>query len=111
MINLTPHEVKIFDDQNNIIATFPPSGQVARVSVKRQKVGEVNGIPIYANKFGEVQNLPPPQPDTVYIVSILVLQACPQRSDLVAPDTTPAGAIRDEQGKIIGVRGFQVIRS
>ena len=111
VVNLTPHEVKIIGEDGEVKAVFPPSGKVARVSVQRVQAGEINGVPVYANKFGEVENLPEPQPNTVYIVSLLVLQACPDRRDLVAPDTSPQGAVRDEQGRIIGVRGFQIIRS
>lgn len=58
IINLTPHEIKILDENGNVIAVFPPSGKVARVCVKRKKVGEIDGIPVYANKFGEVEGLP-----------------------------------------------------
>jgi len=39
----------------------------------------------------------------------LVLQAARNRSDLVAPDTSPQGAVRDSNGRIIGVKAFQVV--
>ena len=111
VVNLTPHEVKVLDENGNVVATFPPSGQIARVKTSREKVGEINGIPVFKTVFGKVEDLPESQPDTVYIVSLLVLQACPDRHDLVAPDTSPQGAVRDEQGRIIGVKGFQIIQS
>jgi len=92
-----------------VIATFPPSGKVARVKVERVKTGEVNGIPVYRTVFGAVENLPKPEKDTVYIVSVLVLQAVPHRSDLVAPDTTPESVVRNTKGQIVAVKGFQII--
>lgn len=119
-VNLTPHEVVIVkedcpnkvsngkDIEPYIITRIAPSGKVARVQTKRVKVSEIDGIPVYRTFFGEVENLPAPEKDTIYIVSILVLQA-ENRSDLVAPDTTPQSAVRDSQGKIIAVKGFQVI--
>jgi len=47
------------------------------------------------------------KPMYVYIVSSLVAQAVKGRQDVVAPDTSPSGVVRDEQGRIIGVKRFQ----
>lgn len=47
------------------------------------------------------------QPSIIYIVSSLVAQAAKDRNDVIAPDTSPAGVVRDEQGRIIGVKRFQ----
>jgi len=106
---LTPHEITIFDEKGQVKLKIPPSGRVARVKSRQVKVGEVNGIPVYKTEFTDIENLPDPQPNTIYIVSLLVLQACPHRRDLVAPDTSPQGAVRDPEGRIIGTRGFQVL--
>jgi len=38
-----------------------------------------------------------------------VLHAEFARKDLLAPDTSPTGTVRDEEGKIIGFRGFITI--
>ena len=110
-VNLTPHEIVIFDNEGrSVIKRIPPSGQVARVSVKRTKVAEIDGVPVYKTEYGEIEGLPEPKEDTVYIVSILVLQALKgTRKDVVAPDTSPASAIRDEQGRIKGVRAFTIL--
>jgi len=109
LVNLTPHEVTIYDENGNVKLRIPPSGQVARVKSRQVKIGEINGIPVFKTEFYDIEGLPDPQPDTVYIVSLLVLQACRDRKDLVAPDTSPQGAVRDSEGKIIGTRGFQVL--
>ncbi|MEM5868250.1 MAG: hypothetical protein QXG39_10080 [Candidatus Aenigmatarchaeota archaeon] len=110
LVNLTPHEIVVYDSSGqNILFKIPPSGTVARVSTFQQKVGELNGIPIYKTTYGKVENLPNPQPGVVYIVSILVLQALAgSRSDIVAPDTG-SGAVRDASGKIIGTKSFIVL--
>jgi hypothetical protein len=108
LVNLTPHEIVVYQG-DNVVLRVPPSGQVARVTTKEEVVGVVNGVPLVRTVYGEIQGLPDPQPGTIYIVSLLVLQALQgRRSDVVAPNTspTPLGAVRDAQGRIIGVRSF-----
>lgn len=97
IVNLTPHALKIGE------STFPPSGTVARVTADYRGLGAVNGIPIVAQTFGDVQGLPAPQADTAYIVSAIVFAALAgARSDVYAPDTGPT-AIRNDAGQIVGV--------
>lgn len=59
-------------------------------------------VPLAHKRYGDVTGLPESRPDTLYIVSTLIQQACPERSDLVSPD----GIIRDDAGRVIGCRGF-----
>lgn len=101
IINLTPHDITITNGP-----TFPPSGTVARVSVQQVNVGDINGIPVKAQTFGDIVDLPEPQADTVFIVSAMVLNAAKEagRNDCVAPDTS--NAVRDSEGRIISVPGF-----
>jgi hypothetical protein len=104
LINLTPHEITIVREDNKIV--LPPSGTIARVATTRRVVTtiEVDGmtIPVHRVEFGQVENLPEPQPGTWYIVSAIVAQAAPGRDDLVIPDD----AVRDEQGRIVGARAL-----
>lgn len=96
-------------EDGKILTTFPLSGEVARVKTSRTYVREVEGVPVHRNSFGEIEGLPPQEDGTMYIVSILVLQVLPEREDLLSPDTTPSGVVRDEEGKIRGVKGFQIL--
>jgi hypothetical protein len=66
----------------------------------------MNGIRTCKIKYGEIKNLPKSEKGTYYIVSMLVGQiGCQQgRTDLIGPNTNEA--IRDENGRIIGVPGF-----
>jgi len=107
LVNLTPHEIKIVGENGEERLVIPPSGIVARVRTEQTLVRYVNGIPIVRTTFGDVEGLPEPQPNTLYIVSSLVAQAVPYRNDVVAPDTSPNGVVRDSEGKIIGVKRFQ----
>jgi hypothetical protein len=105
VINLTPHDVNVYDDAGNIVATYPATGQSVRVETKTEKIGEINGVPVSTQTYGEITGLPDRKPNTVYLVSLVVRMAT-DRDDLLSPDTSPQGAVRNENGQIIGTRGF-----
>jgi len=108
LVNLTPHEIKIVGEDGKIRLVVPPSGQVARVKTEQQVIGSVNDIPIVKTEFGDVEGLPEPREGVYYIVATLVAQAMKgKREDVVAPDTSPQGVVRDSEGKIVGVKRFQ----
>lgn len=94
-INLTPHTIKL-----NNGAEYPSKG-LARVKATFKKVGDN----IYSQQFGEVEGLPAPEENVVYIVSALVLQAT-DRADVVAPATGHPETIRNDKGHILSVPGF-----
>ena len=98
IINLTPHSINIIDKQ------IPPSGKVARVSVTSKEAGTFAGIPLKIPTFGDVVDLPDPEPNTMFIVSALVRSACPKRKDLASP----SDMVRDEDGRIIGCRALDI---
>lgn len=107
--NYTPHEVTIYDaDGKEIIARFPSEGN-ARCSIIHTLFSEIEGLPVYHNEFSSVEGLPPPEEGITFIVSYPVLQADSNRTDLVGPDTTPQGVVRDVEGRILGVKGFQIL--
>lgn len=101
IVNLTPHDITITNGP-----TFSPSGTVARVTTQQVNAGDINGIPVKTQTFGNIVDLPSPQDDTVFIVSAIVLAAAKAqgRTDVVAPDT--ANAMRNDDGHIVSVPGF-----
>jgi len=108
-VNLTPHEVKVVDEKGNPILVVPPSGVQARLGTNFAEVRKILGIPVHKVTYGEIQGLPPePEPNTIYIVSSLCLAGVPEKFKdcVVAPNTNPGFAIRDEKGNIVGVKGF-----
>jgi hypothetical protein len=110
IVNLTPHALNLMPaGPTGPVVTIPPSGQVARCAVDRVQVDTVavDGItvPVNQTRFGEVSDLPDPQPDTIFVVSALVAQAVPDRQDVFIVDD----AVRDEQGRIIGCRALAQI--
>jgi len=107
IINLTPHPLNLMPEgSDGPMVTIPPSGLVARCAVDRVQVDTVAvdgiAVPVNQTRFGEVSDLPDPQPDTIYVVSALVAQAVPDRQDVFIVDD----AVRDEQGRIIGARAL-----
>lgn len=102
IINLTPHKVTVVNDDNTIKAEFESQG-VARCSQQTTIVGSVNGINITSTVFGDVTDLPDEKPNTFFIVSRLVLNACKDtRSDLLVPNEL----VRDANGNIVGCKSL-----
>ena len=103
LINLTPHDIKIVDDEGNMIAFISRQDVPARCSVERKQIGWIKDYPLYKTSFGEVENLPSPQEGKYFIVSRIIAEAMKgKRNDLVVPDNT----VRDNEGRIIGCKGF-----
>ncbi len=103
-VNLTPHEINLANAAGEIILSVPSTGGSCRVSTTQKVVGTIDGFTVNKTTYGAIEGLPEPADDTVYIVSILVAQLVPDRSDVVAPDSGPT-AIR-ENGQIKAVKGF-----
>ena len=98
MLNLTPHPITVqLPDGSR--TTFPPSGQLARVTTEEVVVGEMAGVPVISRSFGQVTGLP--EEGTPCIVSALVAGAVPGRRGVYAPDSGPT-AIR-EGGQVVAV--------
>jgi len=105
IVNLTPHKLNVFADTTGgpeLVNTFEPSGTVARVAIKKVLIGDAAGVPLYETIFGDVENLPESQQDTIFVVSLLVRQAAPERTDLYSPGEL----LRNEDGQPIGCIGL-----
>ena len=102
IVNLTPHTINFLDGDNNPILTVEPSGTVARAKQTRILCGNIAGIPVNQCAYGAVQGLPEPAKETIYIVSAITAQASPEREDVYIVDDS----VRDENGRIIGVRAL-----
>lgn len=102
IVNLTPHAINFLDESNRPILTVQPSGVVARAKQTRTLCGTIAGIPVNQCAYGQVQGLPEPAKETIYVVSSITAQACPERPDVYIVDDS----VRDENGRIIGVRAL-----
>ena len=106
IINLTPHDVTVETDE--ITVTYPSKG-VARVGMNYEHNSNINGIPVRKATYTDVTGLPDASNNKngilfFYIVSAIVKNAQPGRTDLLVPDT--GSAKRDEKGNIVSVPGF-----
>jgi hypothetical protein len=122
--NLTPHTVKLImcpawlEYGDELIVEFPPEEVSARVNVQHIAAGYVKvygvseksgadgtvDVPIKISRFGAVEGLPDYEEGTLYIVSRLVKQAVPDRTDCIVPD----GIIRNDKGVILGCCRFSL---
>jgi len=104
IVNLTPHEIHLY--RGDELAEKIKSSGIARVAVRSEVIGEIDGFPISKNFYGEITGLPDPLPGIFYVVSALVAQAAAgKRTDLLVVNDT----VRDKDGRIIGCRGFAQI--
>ena len=101
IMNLTPHDLNVVDAHGDV-KVIVKGGQVARVATTRSEAADVAGFPTSVTTFGEIEGLPAPQPDTIYIVSGMVAARCGDRDDVLAPGEL----VRDATGAVIGCRGF-----
>jgi hypothetical protein len=120
VINCTPHDVVIYssadcymyngslylregdEEYPEPLRVYPAAKEPARVTFAQDHAGMVDGILIYRWFTEEIVNLPEPKPDTCYIVSKILAQACPEREDLIFPGTV----VRDADGHVVGCIDF-----
>ena len=110
-VNLTSHDVHILDEDNNVLLIFPsvadPEAPV-RLPVISEDLGdfgvasETTPVRLIRNSYGDVENLPEPRPNTLFIVSSVIQSQTNHRADLVVPSPQ----VRDAEGNVIGCRGF-----
>ena len=111
-------DLQAFKEQHNVIAfeqnqdtvTEDLRARAQAVSESREELSVISArleqIESAVKNHTPVENLP--DNDTGqrwFIVSRMVFEAAPERSDLLAPDTGPS-AVRDESGRILGVTQF-----
>ena len=99
MLNLTPHSITIVNTLTGESTTYPPSGQLARVSMKEVVVGTISGVTVIKRVAGEVEGLP--EEGVICLVSAMVLDRCAGRSGVYAPDSGPTAIRVDGQIKAV----------
>lgn len=119
LVNLTPHDLTIYfgdpRDHSATAAVWKSTGlaRVAEVSgpetgVAFDLMAPYSGSCVVASvtkSYGAIEGLPEPAEGTLYVVSLVVLQALKgSRPDVYAPDSGPESAVRDSFGKILGVQ-------
>lgn len=107
IINGTPHSVVLIDDTDTIIDTIPVSDTIVRLEEQELSIhdSDLHGAPcryLYMDRG----DLPSVVSGVFWIVSRVVAMVYSDRRDFLVPDRI----LRDEDGHIIGCRGFAQIR-
>lgn len=100
--NLTPHAVTVEHVDGGSV-TYEPAGKPPRLTELASPLGTVAGHRILHVGYGPTVDLPPQEPGVTLIVSQLVCEANPDRSDLVSP----TDLIRDGSGRVTGCRALR----
>lgn len=104
LINLTPHPIVLMDTNGQVVETIESTG-FARAKQENTSIGSVNGFPLSQVRFGEPEGMPAPQDGVLFVVSQITANALKDQGrteDILIVDQ----AVRDDQGRIIGCRGF-----
>ena len=105
IVNLTPHEITVYDAAGESVLQVIPSSGMARAAQTREPLDRINGIPVSKTGYGAVEGLPDQRDGVVYIVSVLTAQAAPNRKDLYIVDEL----VRDDTGRILGCKALAQI--
>ena len=105
IVNLTPHEITVYDVAGESILQVIPSSGMARAAQTREPLDSINGIPVSKTGYGAVEGLPDQRDGVVYIVSVLTAQAASDRTDLYITDEL----VRDDTGRILGCKALAQI--
>ena len=98
--NYTPHKMLTYRPDDGDAVLLPQSGNV-RLAESFVDGGTLpNGLPLTLLQYGAAEGLPDPVEGVVYVVSQLVVNAHPEREDIVFP----AGLVRNDEGDIVGFR-------
>lgn len=110
-VNLTPHDIHVLKIDGTML-TIKPSGKISRVQeILDTEPLEIDDVRVFRFNYGDISNLPEPEYNhgigpgeftKYYLVSSIVKNAAPWRSDLLVP----ANFLRDATGNIIGCRNF-----
>ena len=112
LYNYTPHTINIIN--GSVKVELPSVGVIRAKSVQTQvgtiyhteSAGVEYAVPEYKLTFGEPEGMPEDiDPDGVYVVSTIAAQALKDYG-WAGTYMVTCGAIRDEQGRIIGCQGL-----
>lgn len=103
LINKCSMTLNIYDEAGEtLLLTLESEGEPALIGVTGISLPPINGlIPVSTTEYGEASELPPFDPNTMYIVSLLYKGHAP-RADLLSPGSL----LRHPDGTPYGCRGL-----
>lgn len=103
-VALTPHDLDVQCVDGSILHV-PASGVIARCEQSSEVVRQIGGIVVARQSFGAVYDLPDPIEGVVFLVSMAVARAVPEREDVMFPGMLN----RREDGQPTSCRGLSVL--
>lgn len=100
--NQTPHDINLFNHEDELIHTIPASGDTVRLNTSEETLFYLGDIEVNQVTYMSADDLAPYVLNHYYIVSALVANAYPDRRDFLMVHKT----VRDDNGRIIGCRAF-----
>lgn len=104
--NLTPHAIKILNEEDEVVRVIEPEGEVARAESTEEPAGDLDGIPVTKTVLGDPVNLPEPKEDVAYVVSYITAQAAERVGRTTDDLYSPGNLVRDENGRVLGCRSL-----
>ncbi len=107
IINLTPHELTIWDNRNEIVGQIASAGSL-RVEETRETVDEIEGIPVIQRGFADkINGLPEMNLEELYLyVSLLAGLSMKAAGIDISRVLIPGEEHRDSEGRIDGILSF-----
>jgi len=105
LVNLTNHDICIWGNNGSMI-TVRPSGKVARLRTVNDMAKPIGEIRVVHTTAYSVTGLPKKKPGYIYLVSSTVAKWA-MRPDVLCPDTTSRGVIKDGNGDVVAVKQLQ----
>jgi hypothetical protein len=113
-INCTPHDIVLYDNNRNVIHTFPKTGVDARLLSDPQRglPFQHTGVPVFSPQRFEAVLMNGPA-DALPVVGSFVIVSLPVGEYYMrkpaaywvfGPDTGPEGVVRDQRGQIMGTK-------
>ena len=103
-VNLTPHDVTVVSGGK--VKKYDRDGTVARVTETTTLAFSIDDCDINDVVFGDVIGLPAPVKGVWFIVSAMVKEAVKKSGSGRNDCVSPGNLIRDENGEVIGCKGF-----
>ncbi len=103
LINTTPHEITIFDENETVLMVLAASAKPLRLVETRKLAFHVEGIPVFETRFEEPESLPAEKEGYFYIVPQFIKEFYTNRKDFLAPDQ-----LVRKDGVIKGCKAFRV---
>ena len=106
-LNCMRYTLNIYDDNDTVICTLPPSGQVVNVNEKAAMrtvdFGNIGHVPV-ATIDSDLDRVPHPVEGMSYIVSMRALIAMHEKGYDVSDIYAPSLLVKDSSGRIVGCR-------